>query len=96
MKSGIIRRIDDLGRVVIPKDVRKVLGAKEGDSVEIYFDGSRVCVEKYVVATEYRAHILSLVSRMRDEGNAINKMAIQLLKEAADILGEQIERNRKE
>ena len=32
---GTIRRIDDLGRVVIPKDVRKVLGIREGDPLEV-------------------------------------------------------------
>ena len=38
MKSftGMIRRIDDLGRVVIPKDVRRSIGIKEGDPFEIY------------------------------------------------------------
>lgn len=34
--TGIIRRIDDLGRVVIPKEVRRSLGIKEGDPMEIF------------------------------------------------------------
>lgn len=37
MKStGIIRRIDDLGRVVIPREIRKTMGLKEGDPLEIF------------------------------------------------------------
>ena len=36
--TGIIRRIDDLGRVVIPKDVRRQLNIKEGEPLEIYTD----------------------------------------------------------
>ena len=37
MKStGIVRRIDELGRVVIPKEIRKTLRIKEGDPLEIY------------------------------------------------------------
>ena len=43
MKStGIIRRIDDLGRVVIPKEIRRAFKIKEGDPLEIYTerDGS--------------------------------------------------------
>ena len=49
--TGIIRRIDDLGRVVIPRDLRKKLGIKEGEPLEIYTDTicgmSAVCFAKY-------------------------------------------------
>ena len=40
--TGIVRRIDDLGRVVIPKEIRRALKIKEGDPLEIYTerDGS--------------------------------------------------------
>ena len=34
--TGIVRRIDDLGRVVIPKEIRTQMGIKEGDPLEIY------------------------------------------------------------
>lgn len=36
--TGIVRRIDDLGRVVIPKEIRRVLRIKEGDPLEIFTD----------------------------------------------------------
>ncbi len=36
--TGIIRRVDDLGRVVIPKEIRRSLGIKEGDPLEIFID----------------------------------------------------------
>ena len=36
--TGVVRRIDDLGRVVIPKEIRKILRIKEGDPLEIYTD----------------------------------------------------------
>ena len=36
--TGIIRRVDDLGRVVIPREVRKSLGIREGEPLEIYTD----------------------------------------------------------
>lgn len=50
MKStGIVRRIDDLGRVVIPKDIRRALHIKEGDPLEIYTDNDGgVTFKKYV------------------------------------------------
>ena len=49
MKStGIIRRIDDLGRIVIPKEIRKVLRIKEGDPLEIFTDREgEVILKKY-------------------------------------------------
>ena len=53
MKTGIIRRIDDLGRVVIPKEVRHKMNIKEGDPVEICFDGDRLYLEKYIASYEY-------------------------------------------
>lgn len=36
--TGIIRRMDDLGRIVIPREVRRTIGAKEGDPFEILID----------------------------------------------------------
>lgn len=36
--TGIIRRVDDLGRVVIPKEIRRTLGIREGEPMEIFTD----------------------------------------------------------
>jgi len=48
MKStGIVRRIDDLGRVVIPKEVRRTMHIKEGDPLELFMDGEYVCFKRY-------------------------------------------------
>ena len=48
MKStGIIRRMDELGRVVIPIELRKNLGIAEKDPIEIYIDGTSVILKKY-------------------------------------------------
>ena len=46
--TGIVRRIDDLGRIVIPKEIRRVMRLREGDPLEIYTeaDGS-VVFRKY-------------------------------------------------
>lgn len=45
--TGVIRRIDDLGRVVIPKEIRKNLRIKEGDNLEIFVSGEDVILKKY-------------------------------------------------
>ena len=49
--TGIIRRMDDLGRVVIPKEVRRNLHLREGDPLEISIseDGKYVCFKKQMV-----------------------------------------------
>ena len=36
--TGIVRRIDDLGRVVIPKEIRRTMRIRDGESLEIYTD----------------------------------------------------------
>ena len=45
--TGIIRRIDDLGRVVIPKEIRRTLKIREGDPLEIFIEKDCVCFQKY-------------------------------------------------
>ena len=49
--TGIVRRIDDLGRVVIPKEIRRTMRIREGDPLEIYTsrDGE-VIFKKYSIA----------------------------------------------
>ena len=46
--TGIVRRIDDLGRVVIPKEIRRTMRIREGDPLEIYTNaGGEVIFKKY-------------------------------------------------
>ena len=48
MSKGIVRAIDKMGRVVIPKELRKQLDVKnEIDSFDIYQDGDKIILEKY-------------------------------------------------
>jgi AbrB family transcriptional regulator (stage V sporulation protein T) len=45
--TGIVRRIDELGRVVIPKEIRRTLRIKEGDPLEIFTDRDELLLKKY-------------------------------------------------
>ena len=45
--TGIIRRIDDLGRIVIPKEIRKNLRIKEGENLEIFVQNEEIILRKY-------------------------------------------------
>ncbi|WP_440897326.1 AbrB/MazE/SpoVT family DNA-binding domain-containing protein [Amphibacillus sp. Q70] len=48
MKStGIVRKVDELGRVVIPIELRRTLGIAEKDALEIYVDDERIILQKY-------------------------------------------------
>ena len=45
--TGIIRRIDELGRIVIPKEIRKNLRIKNGESLEIFVDDEDIILKRY-------------------------------------------------
>ncbi len=48
MKStGIVRKVDELGRIVLPIELRRTLDIAERDSLEIYTDGSSIILKKY-------------------------------------------------
>ena len=48
MKStGITRRIDQLGRIVLPKELCRTMNIKEKDALEIYVDGDRIILQKH-------------------------------------------------
>ena len=48
MKStGVVRKVDELGRIVIPIELRRTLDIAEKDSLEIYVDGETVILKKY-------------------------------------------------
>ncbi|MFJ5564799.1 AbrB/MazE/SpoVT family DNA-binding domain-containing protein [Lysinibacillus xylanilyticus] len=48
MKStGMIRKVDDLGRVVIPKELRRTLGIDNRNPLEIFTDGDKIVLKKY-------------------------------------------------
>lgn len=45
--TGIIRRIDDLGRIVIPKEIRMTYGIEDGTPIEIFADSDGIILRKY-------------------------------------------------
>ncbi|MBQ4343509.1 MAG: AbrB/MazE/SpoVT family DNA-binding domain-containing protein [Erysipelotrichaceae bacterium] len=65
--TGIVRRLDDLGRLVIPKEIRRIYRLKEGDSIEFYVsEQSEIILKKY--------------SYLNDEKETLTRMA-ETLKE---------------
>ena len=47
--TGVVRRLDDLGRLVIPKEIRKQYRLREGDNIEIFTDEERIIIQKFDV-----------------------------------------------
>lgn len=48
MKStGIVRKVDELGRIVLPIELRRTLGIEERDRIEIFVDGESIILRKY-------------------------------------------------
>ena len=45
--TGIVRKVDELGRIVIPKELRKCFGVSEGDPIEIFTDNDCIILKKY-------------------------------------------------
>lgn len=45
--TGIVRKIDDLGRIVLPIELRRTLGISDRDSLEIFVDHSNIVLKKY-------------------------------------------------
>lgn len=61
MKStGMVRKIDELGRVVIPSELRKTLGIDKQDPVEIFINGDQIVLQKYQPNTEKEEVIANL------------------------------------
>lgn len=75
MKStGIVRKVDELGRVVIPIELRRTLGIAEKDALEIFVDGERIILKKYEPACIFTGNAEDLVYY---KGKMISKSCIQ-------------------
>lgn len=45
--TGIVRKVDELGRIVLPIELRRTLGIEEKDRIEIFVDGESIILRKY-------------------------------------------------
>lgn len=71
MKStGVVRRVDDLGRIVIPKEIRRTLRIRDGESLEIFVDKEMIALKKFSKMTDLDEVAKQLVDIM---SSVINK-----------------------
>ena len=66
-ETGIIRRMDDLGRIVIPKEVRRLLNLKEGDPLELFLHEQGVFYKKYDPVKPIKACLATLKEAVMNE-----------------------------
>lgn len=59
---GIIRRIDDLGRIVIPQEIRRATNIEEGDPLEVFVDDDYICLKKYWSSQNFKEKLQKLVN----------------------------------
>jgi transcriptional pleiotropic regulator of transition state genes len=69
MKStGVVRKLDDLGRLCIPKEIRNILGIKPQDPIEIFVQGETIVLKKYSLSCTLCGNLsLELVSFYPDK-----------------------------
>lgn len=55
--TGIVRRVDDLGRIVIPKEIRRTLGITDGTPMELFTEGKKLIIQKYIPEMDFKQSI---------------------------------------
>lgn len=83
MKStGIVRKVDELGRVVLPIELRRNLNIQEKDSLEIFVDDEKIILKKYEPADIFNGSMDDLIDY---KGKKISKATIVELAKMAGI-----------
>lgn len=87
MKStGIVRKVDELGRVVLPIELRRNLNINEKDALEIFVDDERVILKKYEPADIFTGSMEELIDY---KGKKVSKASILEMAALAGILDKQ-------
>lgn len=84
MKStGIIRNMDELGRLVIPKELRRTFSINEGDPLEIFTNGEKIVIQKYKPETEKNEVVNELQEFIE---HSVNEDLIELLNRSIKLI----------
>ena len=67
--TGMVRRVDGLGRIVIPKEIRKVLKIKENEQVEINVQDDSIVLNRYSDLDEYDISLTNLITSIEEVYN---------------------------
>ncbi|MEK4893872.1 AbrB/MazE/SpoVT family DNA-binding domain-containing protein [Bacillus sp. FSL M7-0996] len=84
--TGVTRKVDDLGRVVIPKELRNTLGIKEKSPLEIFVEGEDIVLQKY-----QPGGFCALTGEVSNRNISLANGKIALSPEGAELLIKEIE-----
>lgn len=59
--TGIVRRVDGLGRLVLPVELRREMKIKEGTPMEMYTNGDEIVIKKYTVGCKYCGEVRNVI-----------------------------------
>ena len=65
--TGVIRKIDELGRIVIPKEIRRTMGIKDGENMQIYLSEDLICLKKYSFFSSIKEFAFMVISLIYEE-----------------------------
>lgn len=92
---GVVRRIDDLGRIVIPKEIRKSLRIKDGESLEICLDSENIILKKYSELNNlgdfYKNYVDSINSYIKENIIIVDRNSIVAI--AGDLKKKYVNKN---
>ena len=80
--TGIVRQVDDLGRLVIPKEISNTYYIAPGDNLEIFTEGDTIILRKYQPADIFTGEMEDLVDY---NGKKVSKASIRKLAELAGM-----------
>lgn len=85
--TGIVRCVDDLGRLVIPKEMRRTLGIHEGDPVDMSIEKGNIIMRRVSRNENFQSAVSRIIADLQDSDYSKKReKAIQLLREAEKIL----------
>ncbi|EJQ03206.1 AbrB family transcriptional regulator [Bacillus cereus BAG3X2-1] len=84
--TGVTRKVDDLGRVVIPKELRNTLGIKEKSPLEIFVEGEDIVLQKY-----QPGGVCTLTGEVSNRNISLANGKITLSLEGAELLIKEVE-----
>jgi transcriptional pleiotropic regulator of transition state genes len=88
--TGIVRTVDDLGRVVLPKELRRVMAIKDGDPVEFYVDNDSIVIKKFDVAGDIEQILSNFEKTIKMKSDLFtpeqNRALLDMVEDMKDVL----------
>ncbi len=81
--TGVVRRLDELGRITLPMELRKILHLEERDSLQIFVEDDRIILQKYTPADIFTGETEDLIEY---QGKKVSKKTITELAKLADLI----------